>query len=123
MAQQRKRDRDWHPARNGCGCGCGGFFFVLIVGIIISLFNANIGIGVSVRVPFTASNVTIAGSIGQKEKGEDALPAYVRDRVAGNQNLINQTQTITVGPAEGMAVGILGKQPGAPVIDIHIVAR
>ena len=116
------------PARTrsrarGCGFGCGGFFFVLIVGIALSLFNLAIGLGLSFRVPFTASNFTIAGSIGEKAKVAEALPAYTRGRLAGNQNFINQTQTLTIGPAEGAAVIILGQQDGAPPVDLHLVAQ
>jgi hypothetical protein len=116
------------PARTrsrarGCGFGCGGFFFVLIVGIALSLFNLAIGIGVSFRVPFTSSNLTVAGSIGEKAKVAGALPSYTRERLAGNQNFINQSQTLTIGPAEGASVVILGKQDGAPPLDLHLVAQ
>jgi putative Mn2+ efflux pump MntP len=116
--QPRSRSR-----ARGCGFGCGGFFFVLIVGIALSLFNLAIGVGLSFRVPFTASNFTVAGSIGEKAKVAQALPGYTRGRLAGNQNFINQTQTLTIGPAEGAAVVILGKQDGAPPIDLHLVAQ
>ncbi len=107
----------------GCGCGGGGFFFVLIVGILLSLFNANIGIGASVRIPFTSSNLTIAGSIGVKDKTAGALPGYTEGRLGGNQNFFNNSTTLTIGPAEGAALVILGHQEGAPAIDLHLVAR
>ncbi len=105
----------------GCGFGCGGFFFVLIVGVLLSLFNANIGIGASVRVPFTSSNLTVAGSIGAKDKAAGALPDYTDGRLAGNQNFFNNSTTMTIGPAEGAALIILGRQGGAPAIDLHVV--
>lgn len=105
------------------GFGCGGFLFVLILGVALSLFNTDIGIGLSVRVPFTQSNLTLAASIGAKNKTTDALPDYTRGRLGGNQNFINQTQTLTIGPAEGATLLVLGKQEGAPVIDLHLVAR
>ena len=71
----------------GCGClsGCGGFVLVFLIGGLLSLFNVVFGLGVSVGVPFTQSNITAAGSIGGKEKAPGALPAYVKDRLAGNQ--------------------------------------
>ena len=104
------------------GCG-GGFFLVLTVGIVMALFNLAISIGVSVRVPFTSANFTIAASIGEKDKAVAALPSYTEGRVGGNQNLFNNSTTMTIGPAEGAAVVILGRQDGAPVVDLHLDIR
>ncbi len=107
----------------GCGCGCGGFVFVLTVGIALSLFHAGIGIGVSVRIPFTQSNVTVAASVGEKNKAVEALPTYTQGRLGGNQNLFNNSTTITMGPAEGAALIIIGKQDDAPAVDLHLEVR
>ncbi len=107
----------------GCGCGCAGFFLVLTVGILLSLFNTGVGIGVSVRIPFTASNLTVAGSVGAKAKALEALPLYTEGRLGGNQNFFNNSTTMTIGPAEGAALVILGKQDGAPAIDLHLELR
>lgn len=96
---------------------------VLLLGGALSLFNASFGIGVSVGVPFMESNVTAAGSIGAKGKVVDALPAYTRDRLAGNQNFINNSTTLTVGPAEGAGLFIVGRQEGAPSVDLFIAVR
>jgi hypothetical protein len=96
---------------------------VLTVGLLLSLFNAAIGIGVSIRVPFTDSNLTLAGSVGQKQKAVDSLPGYAAGRLGGNRNFINQTTTLTIGPAEGTSLIVLGRQPGAPTVDLHLVAR
>ena len=109
----------------GCGCfsGCGAFVLVFLLGGLLSLFNTVFGLGVSVGIPFTQSNITAAGSIGGKEKALDGLPTYVRDRIAGNQNFINNSSTLTVGPAEGVGLLVIGKQEGAPAIDLHLVLR
>ncbi len=107
----------------GCGCSFGGFFLVLTVGILLSLFNAGVGIGVSVRIPFTQSNVTVAGSIGAKSKAVEALPSYTAGRLGGNQNFFNNSTSTTIGPAEGAALVIIGKQDDAPAVDLHIVVR
>jgi hypothetical protein len=109
----------------GCGClsGCGSFVFVFLVGGLISLFGGVIGVGVSIGVPFMESNVTGAAAIGTKTKIVEGLPAYTRDRLAGNQNFINQSGTLTVGPAEGAAVFIIGRQEGAPAVDLWIAIR
>jgi hypothetical protein len=117
----RYRDR-------GCGCGCGfvgfgAFLLVLTVGILLSLFNAGIGIGASVRIPFTSSNLTVAASLGEKSKTLAELPGYAEGRLGGNQNLFNNSTTLTIGPAEGASLIVLGRQPGAPAIDLHLVAR
>src|SRR6478672_704535 len=85
----RYRNRGW-------GCGCAGFFLVLTVGIALSIFDAGIGVGVSVRVPFTESNVTVAGSIGAKDKTLKALPDYTEGRLGGNQNFFNNSTTMTI---------------------------
>jgi hypothetical protein len=105
----------------GCGCGCGGFLVVLTVGIALSLFNADLGVGVSARIPFTQSNITLAASIGAKEKAAGALPEYTYGRLGGNQNFINNSTTLTIGPAEGVAIFVVGRQGGAPVLDLHLV--
>jgi hypothetical protein len=96
---------------------------VLTAGLVLSLFNTDVGIGLSVRIPFTQSNLTLAGSVGAKEKSSQTLPPYLEGRVGGNQNFINQSSTLTIGPAEGIAVVVLGKQDGAPVVDLHIAAH
>ena len=119
MGQGRWRDR------GGCGCftGCGTFIFVFLLGGALSLFNGAFGIGLSVGVPFMQSNVSVAGSIGTKAKILEGLPGYTRDRLAGNQNFINQSGTLTVGPAEGTALFVIGAQPGAPSLDFYITLR
>jgi hypothetical protein len=96
---------------------------VLIVGVALSLFNTGVGVGVSVRIPFTQSNLTLAGSIGAKHKTEAALPDYTRGRLGGNQNFINHSQSLTIGPAEGATLLVLGRQDDAPAVDLHVVAR
>jgi hypothetical protein len=96
---------------------------VLTIGLLLSLFGAAIGVGVSIRVPLTDSNLTVAGSVGQKQKAVPSLPTYTEGRLGGNQNFINHTTTLTIGPAEGTALIVLGRQPGAPIVDLHLVAR
>jgi hypothetical protein len=121
VADDRPRSRRSRPGRRGVGCG--GFLFVLVVGIALSLFNTSIGVGLSARVPLTQSNLTLAASIGTKEKTADALPDYTHGRLGGNQDFINHSQTLTIGPAEGATLIVLGKQDGAPLIGLHLVAR
>jgi hypothetical protein len=122
MRVDRDRRRGFR-AGGSCGAGCASVLVVLTVGIVLSVFNAAIGIGASIRIPFTDSNLTVAGSVGQKQKAAVSLPGYVQERLGGNQNFINQTTTLTIGPAEGTALIVLGKQPGAPIVDLHLVAR
>ena len=96
---------------------------MLTVGILLSLFNAGVGIGLSVRIPFTQSNMTLAGSIGAKSKAVEALPSYTAGRLGGNQNFFNNSTSITIGPAEGAALVIIGRQDDAPAADLHVVVR
>ncbi|HYM66045.1 MAG TPA: hypothetical protein VEW68_02025 [Patescibacteria group bacterium] len=96
---------------------------VLTVGLILSIFNAALGIGLSVRIPFTESNITLAGAVGEKDKVGGALPVYVRDRLASNGNFVNQTSTLTIWVAEGAGMVVIGRQEGAPAIDLHLEAR
>ena len=96
---------------------------VLTLGIVLSLFNADVGIGVSVRIPFTQSNVTVAGVLGAKTKAVEVLPSYTRDRLGGNQNFYNNSTTMTIGPAEGAALVVIGRQDDAPPLDLHVEVR
>ena len=116
--EYRTRYRD-----RGCGCGCAGFFFVLTVGIVLALLNVTASIGVSVRIPFTSSNLSLAGSVGEKDKVISAMPDYTQGRVAGNQNFLNNSTTMTIWRAEGVVVVIIGQQDGAPPVDLHLDLR
>ena len=107
----------------GCGCGGGLFLAVLTVGIVLSLFSASLGAGVSVRIPFTQSNVTVAGSLGAKDKAVGSLPDYTQGRLGRNQNFFNNSTTLTIGPAEGAVLIVIGRQDGAPAVDLHLIAR
>jgi len=120
MSEGRPRGR---YRNRGCGCGGGLFFFVLTVGILLSLLNVGIGIGASVRVPFTQSNLTVAGVVGAKDKAVAAFPSYTDGRLGANQNFFNSSTTMTIGPAEGAALVIIGKQDDAPALDLHLDIR
>ena len=85
--------------------------------------NASVGIGASVGVPFTQSNISIAGAVGKKEKAVAALPDYLQERVGSNHNFFNQTNTLTIWVAEGIVVIVVGHQDGAPAVDVHVAAR
>lgn len=122
MSQEAPRTRTRTRYRNS-GCGCGGFFFVLIVGLLLALFNTAISIGVSVRIPLTTSNVTLVGTVGAKDKAVAALPDYDAGRLGGNQNFFNNSTTMTIGPAEGAGMIVIGRQDGAPPVDLHIVVK
>ena len=122
-AERRRRYRPGRGCSAGCGTGCGGFFFVLIVGIALSLFNLTLAIGFSVRIPFTTANLTLAGSVGAKAKTAAALPPYTYGRLGSNRDFINSSQTMTIGPAEGAGLVVLGDQEGAPPLDLRLVAR
>lgn len=74
-------------------------------------------------MPFTTSNITIAGAVGKKEKADASLPGYVQDKVGSNQNFINSTSTLTIWVAEGIVVIVAGHQDGAPAIDLHLEVR
>ncbi|MDQ2965622.1 MAG: hypothetical protein M3R57_07215, partial [Chloroflexota bacterium] len=87
---------------------------VIVLGGVLSIFPAAVGVGVSVGVPFMESNVTAAVAIGAKNRVVDSLPGYARGRLGGNQNFINNSTTLTVGPAEGAALFVVGRQEGAP---------
>jgi hypothetical protein len=122
MSDDGRERRRWRGG--GCGGGCASVIVVLTAGLILSLFNAAVGIGVSVRVPFTSStNVTLAGSVGKKEKAPEALPPYVHGKLASNANFINGSQTLTIWVAEGTVIFVAGHQEGAPLIDLHLEAR
>jgi len=122
MSESRRR---WTRGPGGCGClsGCGTFIFIFLVGGLLSLFGSVFGLGLSIGIPLTQSNVTVAGSIGTKTKITEGLPTYVRERLAGNQNFINNSTTLTIGPAEGVGLLVIGKQDEAPAVDLYLVLR
>jgi hypothetical protein len=124
VSEEKKRS-GWRRRGPGTGCGggCAGVIIVLTVGLLLSAFNTAIGVGVSARVPFTHSNLSLAGAIGQKDKVEGALPPYLEGRVAGHQNFANQTNSLTIWVAEGLGMAVLGQQDGAPIIDLHLTAQ
>ena len=70
-----------------------------------------------------ASETGPLAAIGEKNKAVAALPPYDEGRLGGNQNLFNNSTTMTIGPAEGAAEVILGRQDGAPVFDLHLDIR
>lgn len=122
--EKERRRRGWYRrGPGGCGSGCGGAILVLTVGLLLCVFNTAIGVGVSARIPFTGTNVTLAGAIGQKAKVDGALPTYVQEKLASNQNFINQTSTLTIWVAEGAGLVVIGHQDGSPAIDLHLVAN
>jgi hypothetical protein len=124
MSEERRRPGRYRPrGRGGCGCGCASVIVVLTVGLLLSLFNAAIGIGASIRVPFTDSNLTIAGSVGKKENAADVMPGYVHGKLGSNQDFINHSNTLTIWIAEGATLFLVAHQPGAPLIDLHVEAR
>lgn len=123
MREEGSRRR-WRGGRGGCGgVGCSSVVVVLTVGLLLTLFNTSVGVGASVRIPFTESNLTIAGSVGKKEKAPGALPPYVHGMLGGNQNFINQSNSLTIWVAEGIVILVLGHQEGAPAVDLHLEAR
>jgi hypothetical protein len=121
MIHKRRWYRPWRGRT--WGCGCTSVVVVLTAGLILSLFNVAISAGASVRIPFTSSNLTIAGSVGTKNKAPQVLPSYTRGRLGGNKNFINHSSTLTIGPAEGAYLIVLGKQDAAPIVDLHLEAR
>lgn len=121
MAETKVKWR--RPGRPGCGSTIGGFLLVIVLGGVLSIFPVAFGVGVSVGVPFMESNITAAGALGAKDRVIGALPTYTRERVGGDQNFVNKTTTLTVGPAEGVAVFIVGRQDGAPAIDLYLALR
>src|SRR5437879_13284185 len=102
MGDERRIVRRWRGG-GGCGCGCASVLVVLTLGLVLTVFNAGIGIGVSVRIPLTDSNLTVAGSVGKKEKAADALPNYVGGKVRGNQDLNDQWNDTTMWGADRTA--------------------
>ena len=119
----RERPNGARSYRVGRGCGCTFPLVVLVVGIALALFSLNVGIGVSARVPFTESNLTLAGSVGSKDLAINTLPDYVEQKVGDSSNLINKSITLTLGPAEGTSIIVLGKQEDAPIVGVHLDAE
>jgi hypothetical protein len=47
-----------------------------------------------------------------------------RDRRCAQGEIVHrQSGTLTIGPAEGAGIFVIGKQEGAPAIDLYLVLR
>lgn len=104
--------------------GYSSFFVVATLGLILALTDANVGIGISGRLPYTETNITLAGSLGHKSKAKETLPGYVADELGGNTNFINSNESLTLGSAEGTGIFVAGKQKGSPgIIGLHFKIR
>ncbi len=103
--------------------GFAGFFVVITLGFVLMLLNVGISLGLTMRIPTTNANLTAAGCLGEKNKALASLPSYVRNRLGSNQDFINHSMTMTVGPIEGCEMAVIGYQNGAPSFSIHIAAK
>jgi hypothetical protein len=99
--------------------GFAGFFVVITIGLLLMLLNVGLSLGFSFRIPYTQANLTFVGCLGEKEKAVNSLPAYLKGRIGSNKDFINHTMTTTIWKIEGCEMGIIGEQPGSPVIGIH----
>jgi hypothetical protein len=122
MSQDPSRPRRYR-ARSRGRYGCASVILVVTVGLLLSLFNTAIGIGASIRVPFTDANLTVAGSVGKKDHAADVTPGYVHGKLGSNQDFINHSNMLTIWVAEGATLVLVGHQPGAPLVDLHLEAR
>lgn len=102
------------------GCGLSGFGVVVVIGLICAAIGVGIGGGCSVKIPLTEANISVGGAIGKKDVVQQALPNYLRNRVADNTNFVNHTGSLTVWVAQGIDVVVVGKQLEAPAVDLNI---
>jgi len=100
--------------------GFAGFFVVITIGLVLMLMNVGLSLGLSLRIPFTQANLTLAGCLGEKNKAVNSLPLYVQGRLGANKDFLNHSMTTTIWNIEGCEMGIIGEQPGAPLLGIHI---
>lgn len=108
---------------NNIHIGFAGFFVVITVGLLLTLMNVGLSLGLSVRIPFTAANLTLVGCLGEKGKAVASLPSYAQGKLGNNQDFMNHSMTTTVWKIEGCEMAIIGHQPGAPALGIHIKAK
>jgi hypothetical protein len=105
---------------HGPHLGFAGFFVVITLGLLLMLINVGLSLGLTFRIPFTHANLTLAGCLGEKAKAVDSLPSYLKGRLGSNEDFMNHSMTTTIWKIEGCEMGIIGYQPGAPVIGIHL---
>lgn len=106
--------------KSGPHIGFAGFFVVITLGLILMLINVGFSLGLSFRIPFTQSNLTLAGCLGEKNKAVDSLPLYIKYRLGNNQDFMNHSMTTTIWKIEGCEIGVIGEQSSAPLLGIHI---
>jgi len=105
---------------HGPHIGFAGFFVVITLGLLLMLINVGLSLGLSFRIPFTNANLTLAGCLGEKNKAVSSLPSYLQGRLGSNKDFMNHSSTTTIWKIEGCEMGIIGNQPGAPGLGIHI---
>lgn len=103
--------------------GFASFFVVITLGLILLLINVGLSLGITLRIPYTRSNISIMGCLGEKNKAVSSLPPYVQGRLGGNKDFMNHSMTTTIWNIEGCEMGIIGEQPGSPIFGIHINAK
>jgi hypothetical protein len=104
----------------GPSIGCTTPLGVLIFGLGLSVFGAALGGGCSARIPLTEANISVAGSVGSKERTRKALPDYLEDKIGSQRGFINSQTTLGIWVAEGIGIVYIGKTPEAPLIDLNI---
>ena len=112
--------RERESGRSGCFTGCASLPLVLTIGLALSIFGVAISGGGSARIPLLESNISIAASLGEKNASRRALPKYLSERLGSNLDFTNSSASLTIGPAEGVGILVVGEQPGAPGIDLNI---
>ncbi len=100
-----------------------GFFVVISIGLILMLINVGLTLGITFRIPTTESNLTLLGCLGEKNKVIASLPSYTREKLGGNQNFLNHSWTMTIGPIEGCKLFVIGKQVGSPSLSLIISVK
>lgn len=111
------QERDSGCSGSAIGCGCSGS--IVAIGVALGLFGLAIAGRASMRIPFTDANITWGGSMGAKDLTREASQsAYISTRIAGRDNFLNTTHTATFLESEWTNIFIIGKQEGAPAIDL-----
>lgn len=113
MSKENENESGWK-------IGCTSPLGVLIFGLGLSVFSSALGGGCSVRIPLTEANISMAGSVGSKERSRKALPDYLEDKIGSQRGFINSSNSLGIWVAEGTGIIYVGRTPEAPWIDFNI---
>lgn len=101
---------------NTVGYGLGA---VVLAGLI-GLTHHAIGLSGSIGIPFTDAHLSLGTQMGDPASLSHAVPNYAQSHINNPQDGLSYFQPFHVGPSGIQFFDVIGKQAGAPAIDLNL---